>query len=94
MNPDKQNRLRQIPGVGRVLELLKTDPDLIEAPKSFLVGATRQVIEALRTGILENPLAPSESVLDETAVTMAAKSQVHKAMSLNLKRVVKLMADR
>lgn len=48
----QQQRLRQLPGVDRILNAAQQNPALRQAPKSVLVRAIREILEELRQNIL------------------------------------------
>jgi L-seryl-tRNA(Ser) seleniumtransferase len=85
---DKQNLLRSLPGVDRILEWIKTDPYFSDIPRSIQVGAARFTIEALRTRILDPQAELPGDVTAQASVMKMIKEQVGAAMMPNLRQVI------
>jgi L-seryl-tRNA(Ser) seleniumtransferase len=85
---DKQNLLRSLPGVDRILEWIKTDPYFSGIPRSIQVGAARFTIEALRTRILDSSAELSGDMLSEKSILKMIKEQAGSVMTPNLKPVI------
>jgi L-seryl-tRNA(Ser) seleniumtransferase len=84
----QQSLLKNLPGVDRMLELAKSDPDFIGIPKSVITSAVRRVIDTYRQLILnDHPKAAKENPSD-VQLLLAAKASVSKAMTPNLDRVI------
>ncbi len=82
---NKENLLRKLPGVDRILELTKPNGQYNDIPKSVLVNAIRFVIEELRTRIIQNETSISienQNILDRV------RQKVYKDMQPNLRRMV------
>jgi L-seryl-tRNA(Ser) seleniumtransferase len=88
LSETQQIRLRRLPGVDRILELSKTDAFFQDVPISVVTRSTRQVIESLRTAILENSAETIEHGLSEASVVERIKESAAGAMSLNLFRTI------
>jgi len=84
----QQLLLKGLPGVDRLLELAKTDPDFIGIPKSVITSAVRQVIDFHRQLILNNHPKISKENLTDAQLLLEAKASVNKAMSPNLDRLI------
>ena len=70
----QQHRLRQIPGVDRLLNAAQQDPMLRQAPKSILVRAIREVLDDMRQNILTpTPAPPPHDAEIENIVALIAK---------------------
>ncbi len=80
--------LRRLPGVDRMLELAKTDAFFQDVPVSVVTKSARQVIESLRTAILENSDEMTEQGLSDASVVERIRESVAGAMSLNLFRTI------
>jgi len=82
---NKENLLRKLPGVDRILEITKENGGYNGVPKSVLVNAIRSVIEELRSDIIKNVASSSA----ETQLILAqVKRKVEEAMQPNLRRMV------
>lgn len=86
---NKQQALLQfLPGVDRVLEWVKVDPRVRDAPKSLLVRSIRTVIAERRTAILENDGRITEERLSEAAICEAVRSEVENLLTPKLRSTV------
>lgn len=88
LSETQQMLLRRLPGIDRMLELAKTDAFFQDVPISVVTKSARQVIESLRTAILENSSEMNEQGLSEAAVVERIRESVTRAMSLNLFRTI------
>ncbi|MCX5883272.1 MAG: L-seryl-tRNA(Sec) selenium transferase [Deltaproteobacteria bacterium] len=88
LSETQQMLLRRLPGIDRMLELAKTDAFFQDVPISVVTKSARQVIESLRTAILENSAEMNEQGLSEAAVVERIRESVTRAMSLNLFRTI------
>lgn len=82
---NKENLLRKLPGVDRILELTKSNGQYNDIPKSVLVNAIRFVIEELRARIIKDETSISienQNILDRV------RQKVYKDMQPNLRRMV------
>jgi L-seryl-tRNA(Ser) seleniumtransferase len=84
----QQMLLRRLPGIDRMLELAKTDAFFGNVPISVVTRSARQVIESLRSAILENYSEIIEQDLSETSVIERIRESSAGAMSLNLFRTI------
>jgi L-seryl-tRNA(Ser) seleniumtransferase len=84
----QQALLRMLPGVDYILELSKADSFFDNIPKSVLVGATRSMVEELRTDILDDRQDITETKFSDSVILEQVKNSIKKAMTPNLKRVV------
>ena len=87
-NHNQQNLLLKLPGVDRILEIVKTKPFSENIPKSIMVRSIRVVIENLRSQILSKSQEMTEKSLSDTVILEKVKDNMQKAMSPNLIRVV------
>ncbi len=87
-NHSQQNLLRKLPGVDRILEIVKTKPFSENIPKSVMVRSIRVVIENLRSQILSGNQEMTEKSLADTVVLEKVKANMQKTMAPNLIRVV------
>jgi len=88
LDQKQQTLLRKLPGVDRILEMIKTDPFFEDIPQSVLVNSIRATIENQRSRILQNDPGMSEDSLAEPGMLEEVKGGVTKAMAPNLRRVV------
>ncbi len=88
MDTGKQARLKQLPGVDRILAHGTDGRHFDGIPKSVLVPAIRTVIDDLRTRIMASdaPLPPEPFSAD--ALVARAKAHAARRMALRLKRTV------
>jgi L-seryl-tRNA(Ser) seleniumtransferase len=83
-----QSLLRSLPGVDRMLELAKADPDFSGIPRSVLTAAVRHVIEIHRQRILQNRAEILTQNLTDAYWIEAVKQAAGKAMTPNLVRAI------
>ncbi|BBO79033.1 L-seryl-tRNA(Sec) selenium transferase [Desulfosarcina widdelii] len=88
MDKNKQAQLKQIPGVDRILEYGNQGKQFEGVPKSVLLPAIRQAIDALRTAVLNAPTPLDADRFSMAALVEAALDSARRAMELNLKRTV------
>jgi len=88
MDKTKQAQLKQIPGVDRILEYGNQGNQFEDFPKSVLLPAIRQAIDALRTAVLNSPAPLDGSHFSMENLLAEALNSARKAMELNLKRTV------
>ncbi|WP_319526400.1 L-seryl-tRNA(Sec) selenium transferase [uncultured Desulfosarcina sp.] len=88
MDKTKQAQLKQIPGVDRILEYGNQGSQFEDVPKSVLLPAIRQAIEALRTAVLTASTPLEADRFSMAALAAAALDSSRKAMTLNLKRTI------
>lgn len=85
---DINQLLRSLPGVDRLLELLKKDPYFEDIPRSVQVTSARKEIEILRSKILDSEsMAPHEAV-DEVTLLQWVKKRVASYLRPNLRPVI------
>lgn len=88
LNEEQQALLRKLPGIDRILELAKKEPDFEDISRSVLLQSARKVVDDLRAGILRGDRHPGENDLADSQVIGKTKDAVVKAMTPNLKCVV------
>jgi len=88
MDKTKQAQLKQIPGVDRILEYGNQGNQFEDFPKSVLLPAIRQAVDALRTAVLNSPAPLDGSHFSMENLLAEALNGARKAMELNLKRTV------
>jgi len=86
-NNKHRTLLQTIPGVDRILELIKSEPLYDDTPKSLIVRSIRSVIEELRTAIL-NGKDVLEKTLSESSIIKDVREQIKSSMAPNLKRTI------
>ncbi len=80
----RQRLLRLLPGVDRMLEIIKSDCFFQEIPRAVITRSVRNVIEELRTAILSrHDETTAEELMDENVIRKI-KAAVSAAMSVNL----------
>jgi L-seryl-tRNA(Ser) seleniumtransferase len=85
---DKQNLLRSLPGVDRILEWIKMDLYFSDVPRSIQVDAARTIIEALRAKILDSQTELPRDIFAQASIMKMIKEQVGSVMMPNLKQVI------
>ena len=90
ISPRKKALLKQIPGVDRLLETLKSEGRAANLPQSVVVNATRMVINELRENILslKEPTSTDSDFLFKEALLKQIEERIHKEMTPNLRRVI------
>jgi L-seryl-tRNA(Ser) seleniumtransferase len=88
MDEQRQARLRHLPGVDRMLELLRQDPDYEGFPKSLIVRCIRQTLDAVRADILQRNERISDQQLSWERLLEKSKRQIIAASQPNLKPVI------
>ena len=81
--------LRSLPGVDRILELLKKEPLSKDIPRSVQVMAARTVIEELRRVIRDDNRTITAEELSDATVLERVQAKIDAAMRPNLQNVVK-----
>lgn len=84
----RQDLLRRLPGVDRILELAKKNPAFDEVPKTVLLASVRAALADLRQALSADKGDVSDSGIDNEAVLAAVQKRVASAMRLNLRRAV------
>jgi L-seryl-tRNA(Ser) seleniumtransferase len=82
---NKENLLRKLPGVDRILEISRENGRYNDVPKSVLVNAIRFVIEELRARIINNEASIS---IETQYILDHVRQKVEKEMQPNLRRLV------
>ena len=88
MDENRQARLKQLPGVDRILELGADEGHFDHIPKSVLIPAIRAAIDALRVQIIESDAPPDSSCFSRNALVAEVKKQAGRTMALKLRRTV------
>ncbi|MDP2862085.1 MAG: L-seryl-tRNA(Sec) selenium transferase [Desulfobacterales bacterium] len=88
LNEKQQALLRMLPGIDRILELSKKEPDFENVPRSVLLQSARKIVESLRYGILAGNPSVAENDLTDSPVLEKMKDTVKKIMTPNLKRII------
>lgn len=88
LNEKQQALLRKLPGIDRILELAKKEPDFEDIPRSVLLQSARKIVDDLRAGILRGDRYPGENDLTDSQVIKKTKVAVVKAMTPNLRCVI------
>jgi L-seryl-tRNA(Ser) seleniumtransferase len=81
-------KLRRLPGVDRVLEMVKADAFFQDIPVSVVTRSARKVIESLRMAILECSDETIEQEFSDSSVLESIREAVTHAISLNLFRTI------
>jgi L-seryl-tRNA(Ser) seleniumtransferase len=88
INADQQQLLKRLPGVDHIIEVAYNDPALTDTPRNLLTNSARQVLDHLRTTILEGNQTVNQNDLTDADILKRIKCFVHSAMSLNLTRTI------
>ncbi len=88
INENQQNLLKMLPGIDRILEILKNEPFFDNIPRSVLVLSIRKVVGKLRNEILDASKCSDEKDLTDFIVMGKIKDAVNKAMTPNLKPAI------
>jgi len=88
INDQQQNLLRQLPGVDLLLTEALKKPDYGRVPKSVVVRAIRDILEARRNAILSASDGLATQDLSAETLLQEALKRVETLQSFNLKRVV------
>lgn len=84
LDSQQKKFLQHLPGVDRLLEMVKGDADLAGVPRMVIVGATRTVIERLRRQILDSSAEISSADLSENVIQRAVTREIEVQMRPNL----------
>ncbi|MBL0715560.1 MAG: L-seryl-tRNA(Sec) selenium transferase, partial [Desulfosarcina sp.] len=87
-NSVKAALLRRLPGVARRLAVLEPSPAVRDIPRSVLVRAIRDALEALRVLIIRGNGELDENELGEAMVARRATALATAAMQPNLRRAI------
>ena len=90
LSENQQKMLRTLPGVDHVLELAGTAPFFENIPKTVMVNSIRETLETLRNSILTAKRSIREESLSEDKIIELVKAVAEKAMTLNLKNLVRI----
>jgi L-seryl-tRNA(Ser) seleniumtransferase len=88
MDKSRQEQLRHIPGVDKILERAKAEPFFESVPKTVLTTAVRNVTDDIRKQIQSGDGPADDAMLSGDAVLNRVKEAVTLEMTPNLKRVV------
>lgn len=84
----QRRRLRQLPGVDRVLEWADADPALASAPKAVRLRCIRSCLEEFRADILSDDRESAGDDPNRNRILRKISAAVSRAMTPNLRRVV------
>jgi L-seryl-tRNA(Ser) seleniumtransferase len=88
MDQRQQERLKMIPGVDKILEMVKSDPFFQDIPKPVSLNAIRGVIDGLRKTITDNAEHVDDAFLAPVLILKKVKQNTARLMTANLRRVV------
>ena len=90
MQIDKQRKtlLRQLPGVDKLMEIIKKEPEWQEIPNSVILNAIRITLDKTRSGILEGNLQDIVQQIDSNKLLSQIKDRIKKANFPNLMMVI------
>jgi len=88
VSKDQQKQLRQLPGVDRVLDWMKSDALAQSTPKSVLVEAIRQAIDQYRSRLLSGNLPDDGEEAVLRAVCDEVKQRITDASKPKLQQVI------
>lgn len=84
----RQDLLRKLPGVDTMLETAAADPELSGVPASVIKKCVREILEVIRTGILETGGLPDGKSISPESVLRDVKTAVKAAIADNLVHVI------
>lgn len=84
----KQELLRSLPGVDRILDLLEQSGVAASTPRSVAVRCVREVLSRLRVEILAGEGSDTVSPVSEDLIVSMVQDAIEAAMGFNLKHVV------
>ena len=88
MDQHQQEQLRQLPGVDKILDTVRTDPFFEDVPKSVTLKAVRSAIDGIRRAITEKKETVDDVRLSPSSILAEVKLNARRLMAINLKRVV------
>jgi L-seryl-tRNA(Ser) seleniumtransferase len=88
MDEPKQDQLRQLPGVDRILAYGTDHRHFDDIPKSVLIAAIRSAIDALRSRVMQAQAPLDARCFSPDVLVAEVKSRAARTMALKLKRVV------
>ena len=90
MQIDKQRKtlLRQLPGVDKLMEIIKKEPEWQEIPNSVILNAIRITLDKTRSRILEGNLQDIVQQIDSNKLLSQIKDRIKKANFPNLMMVI------
>jgi L-seryl-tRNA(Ser) seleniumtransferase len=88
MSDARSALFKKIPGVDRVLELLRSDASLTEIPRAVLLNVVRAVLDQIRKGIQEGAPGSDASSLTDEAIIGRVKTEIDREMTPNLRPVI------
>ncbi|MFA6011463.1 MAG: L-seryl-tRNA(Sec) selenium transferase [Desulfobacteraceae bacterium] len=88
INQNKQNLLKKLPGVDRMLALMVENKDMESVPRSVITESIRQTIDHLRTAVLKNQPGISQDDFEEPAMTQRIMEEIKRRMSPRLRRTI------
>lgn len=88
INQDKQNLLKKLPGVDRMLALMVENKDMENVPRSVITESIRQTIDHLRTAVLNNQPGISQDDFEDPAMSQRIMEEIKRRMSPRLRRTI------
>jgi len=88
INQDKQNLLKKLPGVDRMLALMVENKDMESVPRSVVTESIRQTIDNLRTAVLKNQPGISQDDFEDPAMIQRIIEEIKRRMSPRLRRTI------
>jgi L-seryl-tRNA(Ser) seleniumtransferase len=88
VSSQQQDLLRRLPGVDRLLTEISKMPAIRHVPKSIVLRAIREVLEAQRDGILKSSEAPEASDIPVDALIRQTLERIAALQAFNLQPVV------
>jgi L-seryl-tRNA(Ser) seleniumtransferase len=88
INQDKQNLLKKLPGVDRMLALMVEIKGMENVPRSVITESIRQTIDNLRTAVLKNQPGISQDDFEDSAMTQRIMEEIQRRMSPRLRRTI------
>jgi L-seryl-tRNA(Ser) seleniumtransferase len=88
LNESQRKRLRNLPGVDRLLARTDKDPFFSEIPRTLTTRIARTVVDEYRTAIKTGDRADTDTDLTEARILARIRERIEKAIEPNLKRLV------
>jgi len=88
MREENKTRLKMLPGVDHILDLIRASVPMGNVPKTVTVKSIRRTIETLRSEIIENKIDILEDDLKESNIIERVIKDIEAEMTPNLLRVI------
>ena len=76
INADQQQLLKKLPGVDHIIEIANNEPALTDTPRALLTDSVRQVLDRLRSSILEDNQTINETDFTDADILKKLKKSL------------------